>query len=94
MPNYVIERVWEPMDEELMAEMAVKSQRIIDDSFDDLTWEKSQIVVDSEGGIRTFCVYAAPDEARIREHSAILGCHRIDNIYELAGVIDPADFPT
>lgn len=94
MTNYLVERVWEPMDEELMAKMAVLSQRIIDESFDDLTWEKSQIVVDTEGTIRTFCEYGSPNESRIREHSAILGCHRIDNVYEIAGIIDPADFPT
>ena len=93
MPKYLVERVWEPMDEEELAKMAQLSKRLIDDTFTDLTWERSQVVTDESGVIRTFCVYAAPSLARVHEHSAVLGCHRVDNIYEIAGVIDPADFP-
>ena len=94
MAKYLVERVWEPMDEEELAKMAVLSQRIIDESFHDITWERSQVVIDDEGVIRTFCVYVAPTEDRVREHSAVLGCHRIDGFFEIAGVIDPADFPS
>lgn len=94
MPRYLVERVWEPMDEEELAKMAMLSKRIIDESFQDITWERSQVVSDHEGVIRTFCVYVAPTEARVREHSAVLGCHRVDGLYEIAGVIDPADFPS
>lgn len=94
MPNYLIERVWDPMDEDELAKMAVRSKQVLDDKFEDLTWERSQVVVDADGVIRTFCVYGAPAEHRIREHSAIVGCHRIERVYEIAGVVDPADFPT
>ena len=94
MPKYLVERVWEPMDEEEMAKMALLSKRIIDESFTDITWERSQVAVDPEGVIRTFCVYEAPTKERVQEHSGVLGCHRVDNIYEIAGVIDPADFPS
>jgi len=82
------------MDEAELSKMAVLSKRIIDDSFSDITWERSQVVVDEEGVIRTFCVYGASSKGRVREHSTVLGCHRIDNIYEIAGDIDPADLPT
>lgn len=81
------------MDEEELAKMAVLSKSILDKSFHDITWERSQVAVDEEGQIRTFCVYGAPTKGRVEEHSAIVGCHRIDNIYEIAGIIDPADFP-
>ena len=93
MPKYLVERVWEPMDEEELTKMAMLSKRIIDESFGDITWERSQVAVDKAGVIRTFCVYVAPTEARVHEHSAVLGCHRVENIYEVAGTIDPADFP-
>lgn len=94
MPKYLVERVWEPMDEEELAKMAILSKRIIDESFHDITWERSQVAIDREGIIRTLCVYVAPTEDRVQEHSAVLGCHRVDNIYEIAGAIDPADFPS
>lgn len=93
MPKYLVERVWEPMDEEELGKMAILSKRLIDDTFTDLTWERSQVVSDEAGVIRTFCVYSAPTVARVHEHSAVLGCHRIDHVYEIAGVIDPTDFP-
>lgn len=94
MPRYLVERVWDPMDEAELAKMAVLSRRIIDESFSDITWEGSQVAVDEEGVIRTFCVYGATGKGRVREHSAVLGCHRIDSIYEIAGDIDPADLPS
>ena len=81
------------MDEEELAKMALLSKRLIDDTFTDLTWERSQVVTDETGVIRTFCVYSAPSLARVHEHSAVLGCHRVDHVYEIAGIIDPADFP-
>lgn len=93
MTSFLIERVWEPMDEEELAKMAVLSKKIIAESFPDITWNRSQVAVNDEGIIRTFCVYSAPTKERVQEHSAVLGCHRIDAIYEIAGVIDPADFP-
>lgn len=91
--KFLVERVWDPMDEAELEKMAVLSRRIIDESFNDITWERSQVAVDEDGVIRTFCVYGAPDKDRVREHSAVLGCHRIDNIYEIAGDINPADLP-
>lgn len=94
MPRYLVERVWDPMDEAELAKMAVLSRRIIDESFTDIAWEGSQVAVDEEGVIRTFCVYGATGKDRVREHSAVLGCHRIDSIYEIAGDIDPADLPS
>jgi len=94
MPKYLIERTWDPMDEAELAKMAGLSKRIIDESFSDIVWDRTQVTVDDDGVIRTFCVYGAPGKARVREHSAMLGCHRIDNIYEIAGDIDPADLPS
>ena len=55
-------------------------------------WEHSHVVTDDEGLIRSFCVYGAPDVQRIKDHAAVLGCHRIDSIFEIAGDVSPADY--
>jgi hypothetical protein len=94
MPKYLVQRVWDPMDEDELAKITLRSKQVLDDSFEDLTWERSQIAVDGDDVIHTFCIYGAPAEHRIREHSAIVGCHRIENIYELAGSVGPSDFPS
>jgi hypothetical protein len=44
--------------------------------------------------VRTFCVYAAPDEESVRRHSVILGHHHIATLHEIAGDVTPADFPS
>ncbi len=43
--------------------------------------------------VRTFCVYSAPTEDVVRQHSSRLGQHRIDSIDEIVGDVTPADFP-
>jgi hypothetical protein len=50
-------------------------------------------VVDDDGKVRTFCVYDAPNEAVVRDHSSRLGQHRIDSIDEIVGDVTPEDFP-
>jgi hypothetical protein len=49
--------------------------------------------VDDDGLVRTFCIYESPDPQTIREHSRALGYHHIDEIFEIAGDVTPADFP-
>ena len=44
--------------------------------------------------MRTYCVYAAPDETILREHASALGSHVVDEIQEIAGDVSPADFPS
>jgi hypothetical protein len=43
--------------------------------------------------VRTFCVYDAPSEELVREHSTRLGQHQIASIDEIVGDVTPADFP-
>jgi hypothetical protein len=92
MARFLINRVWEPMDEAELGKMAGVSKRLIDEQFVDLVWEHSHVVTDAEGLVRSFCVYGAPDEQRIRDHSAVLGCHRIDWVFEIAGDVSPSDY--
>jgi hypothetical protein len=50
-------------------------------------------VVDDDGLVVTYCVYEAPNEAMVREHSTRLGRHEIAGLQEIAGDVTPADFP-
>ena len=43
--------------------------------------------------MHTYCVYEAPNEEIVREHSKRLGQHTIDVLHEIAGDVTPADFP-
>jgi hypothetical protein len=48
-----------------------------------------------DGGIvRQFCIYGAPDPETLRSHSKRVGAHRIDDLWEIAGDVTPADFPS
>ncbi len=92
MPRYLIVRKFE-VDEEEMPELGRRSRATIEESFPDVTWEHSHVVVDDDGLVRTFCVYSAPDEDTVRRHAAILGRHQVDALHEIAGDVTPADFP-
>jgi len=90
MPRYVIERDFGNVDDDEMLELAALSKTVLE-GFPDVTWEHSHVCSDENGAIKTFCVYAAPDEGRVREHAARMGRHVVMNIYEVAGDITPAE---
>lgn len=76
-----------------MPRVGRRSRELVDEDFPEITWEHSHVVVDAEGAVLTYCVYAAPNEDVIREHSSRLGEHTIDAMHEVAGDVSPADFP-
>jgi hypothetical protein len=92
MPRYVVERVYNEEVHNDMESVGARSKRIAMESFPDIVWEHSHVVAD-ESGIKSFCVYEAPDTGRIREHGEKLGSHAITHIYEIAADITPDDFP-
>ena len=92
MPRYLIERTFTVSIEE-MPPVASRSKRIVNTEFPDITWEHSHVVVTDDGRVRTFCIYSAPDEEMVREHSKELGDHIIDVIHEVAGDVSPEDLP-
>ena len=92
MPRYLIERRYTvEMDE--VPVVATRSKAVGHHRFPEIVWEHSHVVIDSEGTPKSYCVYAAPSEDMVREHSALLGDHFIQEIYEIAGDVTPADFP-
>lgn len=94
MPRFIIERSWDDMDEQAMDEAATRSKRIAEQRFPEIRWEHSHVVMDSEGAVKSFCVYDAPEPDVLFRHATELGQHHVDRVYEIAGDISPSDFPT
>jgi hypothetical protein len=91
MPRYLIERTFE-VDENEMPRIGRKSNQVLSE-LSGVVWEHSHVVMDEEGNVKTFCIYEAPNVDTVRRHSAALGEHALDRIYEIGGDVTPADFP-
>ena len=76
-----------------MPPISRRSRELTEVDFPEITWEHSHVVVDDEGLVQTYCVYQAPSEEMVREHSTRLGRHVIAELHEIAGDVTPADFP-
>ena len=92
MGRYLIIRRFDVAEEE-MPEVGRRSRRTIEDSYPEITWEHSHVVVGGDGTVMTYCIYDAPDEDMLRAHASDLGNHTIDGIHEIAGDVTPQDFP-
>ena len=92
MARYLIVRRFSITEDE-MPNVGRRSRELVEGDFPEITWEHSHVVVDGEGTVRTFCVYGAPNEEIVLEHSKRLGAHTIEGLHEIAGDVTPADFP-
>jgi len=92
MQRYLVVRSFD-VGTDQMPRVGRSSRELIEGDFPEITWEHSHVVVDDDGLVRTYCVYAAPNEELVREHSKMLGKHTIDELVEIAGDVTPADFP-
>jgi hypothetical protein len=92
MPRFVIERAY-TVDEADVPVVATRSKRLARDHYPEITWEHSHVVIDNDGTPKSFCVYAAPTEAIVRDHAERLGDHSVVAVYEIAGDVTPDDFP-
>jgi hypothetical protein len=93
MPRYLIERVYGEVEQEGMQNIGLRMKQVAEESFPDVSWDHSHVVSD-ETGIKTYCVYEAPNEERLREHGDMVRHHTIVRIWEIAGDVKPADFTT
>jgi uncharacterized protein DUF4242 len=89
VPRYVIERDFGQVGEDEMQEVAARSKAIGVEHFPDIQWEHSHVCSDDSGAIRSFCVYTAPAQERLREHAEQIGGHVVTQIYEIVGDITP-----
>ena len=92
MTKFLVERRFHVTQDE-MPDVSRRSKQLIVEQFPEITWEHSHVVVDDEGLVHTYCVYEAPNEEVVLEHSKKLGNHTIDGVHEIAGDVTPADFP-
>ena len=90
-PKFLIDRNFSKITEDELAGFARDSKRIARERFHDVTWHHSHVVIDPDGVVHTFCIYSAPDEARIRGHAAAFGGHSIDRISVIADDVDPEE---
>jgi hypothetical protein len=91
MPRYLIERLYGDVEQEAMQNIGQRMKRVAEDQFPDVIWDHSHVVSD-ESGIKSYCVYEAPSEERLRQHGDMVREHTIVGIYEIAGDVTPADF--
>ena len=92
MPRYLVIRAFD-VDESEMPEVGRRSRVVQEEKYPEIVWEHSHVVVRDDGKVMTYCVYEAPSEEIVREHSVDLGRHTIDDVLEIAGDVTPADFP-
>jgi hypothetical protein len=90
VPRFIIERNFGPVTDAEMEVVGSTSKRVAAEQFPDIVWEHSHAIPTPEG-LRTMCVYQAPDEKYIRDHAAAanLPC---DDVQEIGGTVGPADF--
>ena len=92
MPRYLVERVFH-VTEDQMPSVGKRSKEVAIERFPEIIWEHSHVIVDENGGVKTYCVYDAPSEEVVRGHAAYLGKHDIASVQEIAGDVTPDDFP-
>lgn len=79
------------MSKEAMEAVLVRSKQLVQGEFADVNWEHSHVCTDETGLVTSYCVYEAPNQARLYEHSSELGGHTIVRIHELVGDIYPSE---
>ena len=92
MPRFLIERTY-TVDLDTLPTVSTRSKAIGHHRFPEIVWEHSHVVVTDDGTPKSYCIYTAPTEEMVREHSRLLGDHIIEQIYEIAGDVSPSDFP-
>ena len=93
MPRYLVVRRFDVKEDE-MPEVGSRSRRTIEEGYPEITWEHSHVIVGEDGKVMTYCIYDAPSEEIVRNHSKDLGQHTLEAVLEIAGDVTPADFPT
>jgi hypothetical protein len=80
-----------PITDDQLQQAAGSSTRIRENDFPEIDWEHSH-VVRVDGGLKSFCIYTAPDTKAIRDHAAAVGIPA-DQIHEIHTDIIPGELP-
>jgi Protein of unknown function (DUF4242) len=92
MTKFLVERQFKVGEDE-MPGVGRRSRQLIEETFPEITWYHSHVVVGDDGKVKTYCVYGAPSEDVVRSHGEALGLHDIVYVGEIAGDVTPEDFP-
>jgi Protein of unknown function (DUF4242) len=92
MAKYLIERKYH-VGQDRMPEVGRRSREVRNAHYPEIVWEHSHVVIDDAGTVKSYCIYEAPTEEMVRQHSAELGMHEIVVLYEIVGDVTPEDFP-
>jgi hypothetical protein len=88
MPRYIIQRNLGNATMPQVEAAGLKSKQVREASFPDIIWEHSH-VVQTKDGLRTYCVYSAPNVERVKAHAAAAGLPA-DEVFDLITDVDPA----
>ncbi len=92
MPRFLVERDFGQVSDEQMQEFVATTKILeADERFAEMQWEGSRVCDDDGAGIKSFCVYTAPNAGLLDEHTRALGQHGTHRILEIIGDIDPRD---
>jgi hypothetical protein len=72
MPRYVIQRALGNVSDGELEAAAENSRQVREKSFPEIDWEHSH-VVHTPDGLKSYCIYAAPNEQMVRDHAAAAG---------------------
>jgi hypothetical protein len=72
MPRFLVHRALGEVSSEQLDAAAENSRRVRAEQFPEIEWEHSH-VVRTDDGLKSYCVYAAPDEQMVRDHAAAAG---------------------
>jgi Protein of unknown function (DUF4242) len=82
MPRYLVHRPLGAVTDEQLEAAAESSRRVRDEQFPEIEWEHSHVVRDDDGGLTSYCVYAAPTVQHVRDHAAAAGLP-VDDVREI-----------
>lgn len=87
MPRYLIVRELGDITDDQLDGAAEESRRVREEGFPGIDWEHSH-VVRVAGGLRSYCIYAAPSAESVRAHAHRAGLP-VDEVHEIHTDIVP-----
>ena len=90
MPRYVVERDFQPISDEEMQEALAAAGVSSRERFPEIHWEHTHLCQGSDGGIKAFCVYTAPNANVLYDHAETIDAPSTHHVYELVGDLSPS----
>jgi len=88
MPRYIIQRNLGNVTMSQVEAAGRNAKQVREANFPDIVWEHTHVVQTTDG-MRTYCVYSAPNVERVKAHAAAAGLPA-DEVFDLVTDVDPA----